>query len=97
MRRTKPDNALGQNLRRVRRAKGWSQREAAEKIGVSFPYLCQLEKGRTKAPTITVGLGLAKAYDLSIGQIAAWTEQPPQEQHTCPACGQPIEDDPNAD
>ena len=33
-------------LRAVRRQKGWTQRQAAEKLGVSQPYLSLLEKGR---------------------------------------------------
>lgn len=92
--RTKPDNALGQNLVRLRHAKSLSQREAASLIGVSFPYLCQLEKGVKNASTVTVASGLAKAYGTTVEQIAAWMEQPPQEQHTCPACGQLVDERP---
>lgn len=33
-------------LRAVRRQKGWTQREAAERLGVSQPYLSLLEQGR---------------------------------------------------
>lgn len=91
--RKKPDNALGQNLRRIRRAKGWSQRDAAPKVGISFPYLCQLETGVTKAPTITVGIGLCNAYGVTMQQLADWIDQPPEAEHHCPACGQVIEED----
>lgn len=91
----KPDNALGQNLRRLRRARGLSQRAAAELIGVSCPYLCQLEKGRAKAPTITVGIGISRVYGVSIQQLSDWVEQQPEAEMLCPACGQVVEDHPH--
>lgn len=37
---------VGQELRKVRKQRGWSQAEAGERLGVSQPYLALLERGR---------------------------------------------------
>lgn len=94
MKRARADNALGQNLRRVRRAHGWSQCEAAQRIGpnVSASYLCQVEKGQVKSPSLTVCMALADAYNLTLNEIAEWQGTPPQDRPTCPACGQELDD-----
>lgn len=96
--RVKVNNALGQNLRRIRRSRGWSLREAVEKIGVeiSNPYLCQIEKGYVKSPSITTAKAIATAYEISLEQIAEWISLPPVEHPTCPTCGQELEDTPDA-
>lgn len=97
MRRAKADNALGQNLRRIRRAKGWSQREAAAAIGdmVSCPYLCQIEKGHVKSPSLTVCMAIAAAYEITLGQMAEWIDSPFEQRPVCPSCGQEIEEEPS--
>ena len=38
-------NALGQNIRRLRREHGWSQQQLAAKASLSESYLSQLERG----------------------------------------------------
>lgn len=91
--RTKPDNALGQQIKARRRALGLSQRDLVAKTGdaLSNPYLCQLETGKTKSPTLHVALALAKALGITIEEIAAWTQTPFVERPTCQHCGQELD------
>jgi len=42
----------GEELRRVRRARGFSQLRAAEEIGISQGYVAQIEGGRTPGPKV---------------------------------------------
>lgn len=41
----------GRELRKARRQKCWTQQEAAQRLGVSQPYLSLLERGRRHVPT----------------------------------------------
>lgn len=49
------------NLRKIRQEKNMTIRDLAEKSGVSTGYICHLEKGSRKNPTIEVMEKLAKA------------------------------------
>lgn len=59
---------IGQQLKRYRERYNLSLEEFAAKSGVSKSMLCQLEMGRT-TPTLTVAQKLAKAIDMSLGQL----------------------------
>ena len=37
-------------IRTVRKARGWSQKQLGEMLGVSLQYVCHWEKGRAPAP-----------------------------------------------
>jgi DNA-binding XRE family transcriptional regulator len=37
---------LGQAIRRLRKAKGWSQTQLANTLGLSVPYVSDVERGR---------------------------------------------------
>lgn len=52
------------DLRGARLAKGWSQVEAARRLGVSQPYLAMLERGQRPLGTKLV-VRAAKVYDLA--------------------------------
>ncbi len=43
--------------------------ELAEKCGISVGYLCHLEKGRRKNPSVTIMEDLAKALDKTVSEI----------------------------
>jgi transcriptional regulator with XRE-family HTH domain len=43
-------DTFGHNLRELRRAKGVSQRELAEKVGVDFSYISKVENDRLPPP-----------------------------------------------
>lgn len=54
---------LGQRLRELRKAKGMSQGEVADHIGINFTYLSKLETGVTARPGEKIILALAKVLD----------------------------------
>lgn len=49
------------NLKKIRQEKNMTIRDLAEKSGVSIGYICHLERGTRKNPTIEVIEKLAKA------------------------------------
>jgi transcriptional regulator with XRE-family HTH domain len=55
---------LGRHLREGREQKGWTQEDAASKLGVSQPYLSLLEKGMRRVPE-KLARKAAHAYGLS--------------------------------
>lgn len=59
---------LGQNLRRLRRERGWSQEEFAFKAGIHRTYASDLERG-ARNPTITVVAKLAEALGVSAASL----------------------------
>jgi transcriptional regulator with XRE-family HTH domain len=51
-------------LRRIRKARGWTQEELAERSGLSQQYLSDLERGK-RNPTIVTIYELAQAFGAS--------------------------------
>lgn len=51
-------------LQSARRARGWTQKRAARRLGVTQAYLSMLERGR-RTPSEEVALRLAEVYSLS--------------------------------
>ncbi len=51
-------------IRRLRDAKGLTQRALAAKVGVKGAYIAQLETGARKNPSLDVLKRLAKALDV---------------------------------
>lgn len=59
---------LTEDIVRMRRARGWTQREAARRLGLAQQIVCRVEAGR-QAP----GLRAAVAYEHVFGiRPAAW-------------------------
>lgn len=56
---------IGAYLRRVRKAKGFTLREAAKRSGVSHPYLSQLENGKNDKPSPEILRKLSSTLDVS--------------------------------
>ena len=54
--------AFGTELRKERYAKGWSLRKLARRIGVSPPFISDIELGR-RSPSPTVAARLCKALE----------------------------------
>jgi transcriptional regulator with XRE-family HTH domain len=54
----------GQDLREGRMGRGWTQQEAARRLGISQGYLSMLERERRNLPTHLAGVVL-KAFDVS--------------------------------
>ena len=59
---------LGQNVRRLREAKGWSQEDYADRAGIHRTYVSDIERGR-RNPTIAVVEKLAKPLEVEPGQL----------------------------
>ena len=59
---------LGQNLRRLRLEKGWSQEAFAHEAGIHRTYISDLERG-ARNPTLTVVEKLAKALKVRPGAL----------------------------
>ena len=58
------------NIRERREQLGISQKELAEKAGISQSFLCDIEQGRCK-PSIDTAIKLAQVLDVS--DIAFWS------------------------
>ena len=89
--RTKPDNALGQQVLARRRALGLSQQQLAKQAGISCPYVCQLETGKVKSPTISIGIALAQALGVEIETLVQWIKDPHEDRPRCDHCGQELD------
>jgi PAS domain S-box-containing protein len=55
---------FGQYIRQLRRAKGLSQRELAEKVGIDYTYLNKIEADKRPPPSEKTILGLAHVLDV---------------------------------
>jgi transcriptional regulator with XRE-family HTH domain len=60
---------LGLNVQGLRRARGWSQEELAERAGLHRTYVSGVERG-VRNPTITIVEKLALALGATIGELA---------------------------
>lgn len=63
---------VGTNFARIRREKGWTQEQVAERSGFSQQYISGLERGR-RNPTIVSIYELAQALEVSYLELL--TEQ----------------------
>lgn len=54
---------IGQRIRKIRRAKGLSQEQLAEKVDISTPHMSHIETGNTKL-SLPVLVELALALDV---------------------------------
>ncbi len=59
---------LGSRIRARRKAKGWSQAELAEAVGVGANYIGILERGQ-KLPTLDTLVAVAKALGCSPAEL----------------------------
>ena len=59
---------LGQNIRRLREAKGWSQEDYADRAGIHRTYVSEIERGK-RNPTISVVARLAAPLDVAAGKL----------------------------
>ncbi|KRB85317.1 transcriptional regulator [Sphingomonas sp. Root710] len=59
---------LGNNVRRLRAAKGWSQEAYADEVGIHRTYVSDIERG-ARNPTIAVVEKLAKPLGVPASQL----------------------------
>jgi transcriptional regulator with XRE-family HTH domain len=60
---------FGLKVQALRKAKGWSQEEFAERAGLHRTYVSAVERG-VRNPTLTVVAKLAAALSVRIGELA---------------------------
>lgn len=60
---------FGEYLRKIRKEKGLSLREAAKRSGISHPYLSQLETGKNTQPTKEIINKIAKGLGTPNGNL----------------------------
>jgi len=65
---------FGQNVRRIRRAQEMSQETLAEKSDLHRTYISGLERGNGRNPSIRVVNRIAKALNVTPGQLLDWSE-----------------------
>lgn len=64
---------LGRSVKTTRIARGLTQRELAELVGIAEKYLSRLELGMA-TPSVLIALRLAAALELEVEQLA-WPER----------------------
>lgn len=60
--------AIGQRIRRIRKAKGWSQEQLAERVGISVTHMSHIETGNTKL-SIEVFADIAAALEARADEL----------------------------
>ncbi len=56
---------MGENLRHLRKAKGYTQAELAEKVGLTQSMLARLERG-TRALSLPLAMDIAEILECSV-------------------------------
>lgn len=59
---------LGQNVQRLRRERGWSQEELADRTGLHRTYISGIERG-IRNPTVTILERLAEGLECRIEDV----------------------------
>lgn len=77
---------LGKRIQRLRRERQMSQRELADKAGISQGYLSQLEAGEVKVPGFKTVMGLSESLNVSYYDLMGEAE--PAEPEILPSLAQ---------
>ncbi len=56
------------NLKEIREKNRVSQNDLAEKVGVSAPYICRVEKGN-QALSLSIAIDIADYFDISLDEL----------------------------
>jgi len=59
---------LGDRLRKLRKKRGWTQAEMAEKVGIDRSFLADVERGKRNVSILNVEL-MAKGLKVSLAQL----------------------------
>lgn len=68
MRKKPPYYTLGRKLAAARKARNWTQREAAAKVGITNVHLSRIECGHTQ-PSLPLLERLAKLYHTTVSEL----------------------------
>jgi transcriptional regulator with XRE-family HTH domain len=63
-----PEELVGRNLVRLRRARGYTQEQLQASAEVTQAYLSGLESG-SRNPTVTILVRLARALEVSVSEL----------------------------
>lgn len=66
--------ALAENLKRLRKERGWSQTQLAEQIGSHLSHINRIETGKYN-PSLDVVQKLANVLDVTIDYLVSETEE----------------------
>ncbi|MGO9180066.1 MAG: helix-turn-helix domain-containing protein [Candidatus Limnocylindrales bacterium] len=69
--------AFGAAVRRLRRERGWSQEEFADRVGVHRTYMGSVERGERNLSLLNLGR-IAQALQLPVSALMAEVERDPQ-------------------
>jgi len=59
---------LGDRIRRLRKKRGWTQAEMAERVGIDRSFLADIERGKRNVSILNVAL-IAKGLKVSLAQL----------------------------
>jgi transcriptional regulator with XRE-family HTH domain len=59
---------LGDRIRKLRKARGWTQAEMAERVGIDRSFLADVERGKRNVSVLNLEL-IAKGFGLSLAQL----------------------------
>ncbi len=68
-----PENLLGQNIRKFRKARNLTQMELSSALGIDFKYLSRLETG-IASPSIKTLIKLSQVLNVSMSQLFDFSE-----------------------
>lgn len=70
-------NTFGQTLKEIRRRRGISQRDIAEKVNVDFSYISKIENDRLPPPAADTIVKICDALDVPPDELLAMTGKMP--------------------
>jgi transcriptional regulator with XRE-family HTH domain len=59
---------LGNRIRKLRKKRGWTQAEMAERVGIDRSFLADVERGKRNVSILNVEL-MAKGLKVSLSQL----------------------------
>ncbi len=70
---------IGENLKRLRKARGLTQAALAEAVGVGAPMIAQIERG-TKALSVQLAVAIAQTLHCTVGELAGTDKEQGKEE-----------------
>ena len=70
-----PEGVARMNLRELRISKNISQKQLAEQIGVTQAYICSLELGKRRNPSLEVIRGIARELGVHASRVLEALEE----------------------
>ncbi len=59
---------LGDRIRKLRKARGWTQAEMAERVGIDRSFLADVERGKRNVSILNLDL-IAGGFKISLSQL----------------------------